>query len=407
MNNSTISSPRILWLLTALYLCQGLPSGILAHAMPALMRSWGASLEVIGLLKLLAIPWALKLLWAPVLDGGRRRQPWIMFTQCATVMLLLVSAMLSPAGAAPHVLWLLCGALFLLNVCSAVQDTATDGLAVKLLPVSALGLGNSVQVAAYKLGLIVGGSGLLFAIGYIGWTNAVLLLAGIVAICTLPVGRVREPSGGLAITERPSLVAAYRGFASQPGVWGGIALVVVYKIGDSFGSAMIRPMLIDQGHSLAEVARLTLLAAVASLPAAWLGGVIYSRFGALNALLYLGVAQMFGLLGWSLVASAPENASLLYGVLIFEQMADAMSTVALFAFMMSLCRAGCESGDYTVQACLQASVAGAAGASSGAFASWLGYQYHFWVAALLAVVALTGVTWAVRRCATVEQRGAE
>jgi MFS family permease len=69
-------------LLGCLYFSQGLPFGFFTQALPVLMRKLGVSLGAIGLSSLLALPWALKFLWAPAVDRfwiarfGRRKS-WI------------------------------------------------------------------------------------------------------------------------------------------------------------------------------------------------------------------------------------------------------------------------------------------------------------------------------------------
>ena len=61
-------------MLASLYCAQGLPSGLVAHALPALLRQQGVDLALIGLLKLLALPWLLKALWAPWVDRWRHHR---------------------------------------------------------------------------------------------------------------------------------------------------------------------------------------------------------------------------------------------------------------------------------------------------------------------------------------------
>src|SRR5437868_6044002 len=81
---SSLSLPslRKIGLLGSLYLSQGLPFGFFTQALPVLLRKSGSSLGEVGLSSLLALPWALKFVWAPLLDRhssasfGRRRS-WI------------------------------------------------------------------------------------------------------------------------------------------------------------------------------------------------------------------------------------------------------------------------------------------------------------------------------------------
>src|SRR6218665_515296 len=100
MNES--SSLRIrLGLLLTLYICQGLPTGVFTQALPAILRQYGVSLSVIGFSGLLAMPWALKFLWAPWVDQhfskrlGQRRS-WILPMQLAAVFMLLYIALFDP-----------------------------------------------------------------------------------------------------------------------------------------------------------------------------------------------------------------------------------------------------------------------------------------------------------------------
>ena len=64
---SSNSRARQLTLLTALYAAQGLPFGFFSLALPVLLREAGWSLTSIGFLQFLALPWAIKFLWACLL----------------------------------------------------------------------------------------------------------------------------------------------------------------------------------------------------------------------------------------------------------------------------------------------------------------------------------------------------
>ena len=91
-----LSKREMVVLLAALYCAQGLPAGFLAHALPAILRSQDVDLAIIGALKLLALPWLLKVLWAPWVDRlsikalGRHRS-WII--PCQLLVIGLLSAL--------------------------------------------------------------------------------------------------------------------------------------------------------------------------------------------------------------------------------------------------------------------------------------------------------------------------
>ena len=66
MRSSNRAAPLLL--LSSLYIAQGLPYGFFTQALPVLMRENGASLKAISATSLLFLPWALKFLWAPMVD---------------------------------------------------------------------------------------------------------------------------------------------------------------------------------------------------------------------------------------------------------------------------------------------------------------------------------------------------
>ena len=394
--------PSVLVLLASLYCAQGLPSGLVAHAMPVLLRQHGVDLAWIGLLKLLALPWLLKVLWAPWIDRmsssrlGHHRG-WILPLQTGVIVCLAVLALMDPQALFGSALWMLLGTLLLINLAAATQDVATDGLAVRLLPERWRGLGNSLQVGGYKLGMLASGSGLLLVVGSLGWNVSMGLLAAGLLVLTLPIAwypekRVlphnaaqAEPAGaGL-------LLRHYKGLLMQPGMTTWLVVVLTFKLGDALGSPMIKPMLVDQGWDTAALGQLTLISSLAGIGGALLGGMLYARWGAMRSLLVLGVLQAAGLAAMAVLVGRGSEVGLVYAVALFEQVADGMSTVALFAVMMGRCRPEHEGADFTLQASAQLLLSGLVGACSGLLAKTVGYGGLFMGAALLGLAMLVWV----------------
>ena len=82
MRSSNRAAPLLL--LSSLYIAQGLPYGFFTQALPVLMRENGASLKAISATSLLFLPWALKFLWAPMVDHIGTRRGWILPIQFIT-----------------------------------------------------------------------------------------------------------------------------------------------------------------------------------------------------------------------------------------------------------------------------------------------------------------------------------
>ena len=387
-------------LLASLYCAQGLPSGLIAHSLPVLLRQHGVDLAVIGVLKLLALPWMLKVLWGPWVDRiasqrlGHHRG-WILPLQTTVILCVASLALISPATLFTVQLPLLLGLILLINLAASTQDIATDGLTVRLLSERGRGLGNSLQVGGYKVGMIISGSGLLIAIDRLGWNLSLALVALLLVLCTVPIWRFAEQKRiphQAAAAERSSgprlLLTHYRGLLAQPGMLVWLAVVLSFKLGDALGSPMIKPMLVDQGWSNAALGQLTLISSVAGIAGATLGGLLYARLGAQASLLLFGALQAVGIAAMALLVTQGSDTQLVYLVALAEQVADGMSTVALFAVMMQRCRPEHEGADFTLQASAQVLLAGMVGAASGALAKSAGYATLFVGAGALALAAL-------------------
>lgn len=374
---------RKLGLLASLYASQGLPFGFFAQALPVLMRQQNYSLRWIGLSTLLALPWAFKWLWAGVIDTkyyapwGRRRS-WILPLQLGNCLTL---ALIALHGDSRNLEWLLVGTFFT-NLFAATQDVATDGLAVEQLTAKERGLGNGVQVAGYRLGMIAGGSALLVWFDRMGWTVAMLTLAGALALLTLPMFRFREAP---AEAPRAHVGAVFTWFA-RPRHRAWVGVLLVYKFGDALATGMFKPYLVDMGLSLSQIGWIDgALGSTSGLVGALFGGWWFTRLG------YGASLWTFGLVSaasTALYAAASTTALPVWGyagLVVGEHFAGGMATVALFTSMMRFCRRDSEGADYTLQASVVVLSTGAAAATSGFLAERLGFFWLFCVGAVLSV----------------------
>ncbi|HMV66324.1 MAG TPA: MFS transporter [Myxococcota bacterium] len=382
---------RTLLLLTALYVAQGLPNGFFTQALPVLLRERGVSLEAISLSSLLVLPWTLKVLWAPVVDRTLTPRAWILMMQAATAALLVGLAALDPATLlAPCLLVVL-----LVNTAGATQDVATDGLAVVLLDDDARGDGNGVQVAGFRVGMILGGGALLMASAWVGWGPVVLAMAALVALTSAPL--LAWPEVGRAALP-PAKAPHPWAWLHLPGAGRWSAVLVVWKIGDYLATTMLRPWMVDRGLGADDIGLLLGLGGFgAGLTGAAMAGPLLRRSPRRDALALFGALQAAGVAGYAAVVLADTTGAPLVAAVMFEHLAGGLGTVALFTAMMDASRPESPGTDYTVQASLVVLSSGIGSVASGPLAASFGYGPLFVGAALIALAgpALTlapGVT---------------
>ncbi len=387
------STPVVLGLLGSLYFSQGLPFGFFTQALPVLLRKQGFSLGEIGLTSLLALPWALKFVWAPAVDRHSiarigRRTSWIVPLQLGSVAILVALA----ASGRTSSMSVLMGAVFLLNLVAATQDIATDGLAVDMLEPSDRGFANGLQVAGYRVGMIVGGGVLLVLHDRLGASGTFLAMAALTALATLPILVTREPVLPAAEGARARKVVH---FLRRPGSARLLLLLVAYKAGDAFATSMLRPFLADAGLSLSDIGWLLgTVGFVAGLVGALVGGGLVNRLGRRTSLVVFGLLQAATVAGYAYLAIGTPSMRALYTLCAAEHFAGGMATAALFTCMMDWCARESSATDYTVQASAVVIASGVASALAGFSAQALGYFGHFCLATALALAALV----AVRRC---------
>ncbi len=389
-----MSTPAKLGLLGALYFSQGLPFGFFTQALPVMLRESGFSLGTIGLTQLLAMPWGLKFLWAPIVDrysfpGAGPRKSWIVPLQLGAVLMLGLLAFTDTESR----IGLLLAAVFVVNLLSATQDIATDGLAIDMLAASERGFANGVQVAGYRVGMIVGGGFLLILFGSLGSSLTFATMAGLVALASIPVILTKEPTGRAAASTEGTARPPH--FFRRHGALGILLLVTVYKAGDGFATGMLRPFLVDAGLGMTDIGWLLgTVGFVAGMLGALAGGALVNRVGRKASLLLFGGFQAVTVLGYAALSLMQTMPPLfLYTACGLEHFAGGMATAALFTCMMDWSRPDYAATDYTVQASAVVFGSGIASVLSGFSAQAIGYFAHFTVAAALALMSLLLVSF--------------
>jgi len=143
----------------------GLPLALTGQAMQAWLTTDGVAIATIGFLALVGMPYTFKFLWAPLMDRfeppllGRRRG-WLVLTQLALAAIIYFLSTLKFSDS-PQ--WFALGAL-LISFLSASQDVVIDAYRTDLLPENERGIGASMSVLGYRIGMILSG-GIAFDLG--------------------------------------------------------------------------------------------------------------------------------------------------------------------------------------------------------------------------------------------------
>ncbi|TVP65607.1 MAG: MFS transporter [Nodularia sp. (in: Bacteria)] len=386
-------SLKKLGLLGSLYVSQSIPVMFLFQALPVFMRQQGASLETIGLLSLLALPWMLKFLWSPLIDRysftrlGHYRF-WIICFQLLFASATAICAFLDLQN--NFLLGFVC--ILLIGFFCASQDIATDALAVGLLEADERGLGNGVQLAGNNLGAVLGGGGMLLLLNHWGWRASMLSLAAIVVLALIPLlwhrERQQEVKESLSSSSQGYL-QTFIHFYRRPGMKRWLLVLVLYLAGGSMASQMFRPLLVDIGLSLTDIG---LLLGVVAYGAGTIGAIVAGFFivpwGRKRSLIIFGLLQAFSLVAYLLPASGVTHLPVLYLVAISVNLTFSMATTATFTIMMDQSKLETPGTDYTVQTSVVYFGGIVAAAMGGGIAANVGYQGLFSISIIITLLSL-------------------
>ncbi|XP_030837487.1 major facilitator superfamily domain-containing protein 3-like [Strongylocentrotus purpuratus] len=176
-----VLSSNVYWLML-LYGLQGVPYGFQVAFLPILMHTAGASLTKVSLLRALSLPWMLKLMWVPVVTSSSSIKRPLTFSLSGLSVVFAASSMISVQSA-----WTLSIILLTMNILVSVQDIAVDTFAIQNLTETEMGMGNAIQVVAYKVGAMFGGGMLTWASQFYSWSVLMTWVATVYLITVIVI----------------------------------------------------------------------------------------------------------------------------------------------------------------------------------------------------------------------------
>jgi MFS transporter (putative signal transducer) len=382
-----------------LYVGQSVIGGLTWGGLPAVLRSQGLSLDSIGLMSLIALPWALKFLWSPAAErlrfspAGANRSGAIVLLGTGLVTAALAVVGLLPQGAVGAIIVLLTLVAFV----AATLDIACDGYAVENLAGRDMSLGNAAQVGGAYLGSAIGAGLFLVLVDGWGWMASVWTMAALVAVLAVPFvlqSRVGAPKS--QPDHRPSLKTAF----ARREVRAGLLATALFVAAQKTAFNMLSPFLIDRGLDLATVGLLNGMGSIGlGIAGALIGGWLTRRFGVSPVLTgaMLGQAVALGTLAGAASSDAVPQAFLIGVSLLAASGLMAVGFVALYTQFMGWSDPRQAGVDFTLFQSADALVSLAGGVLAGYLAEHLGYGVFFFLAAVLALVATPAIRRVLRR----------
>ncbi|MDE7134569.1 MAG: MFS transporter [Rikenellaceae bacterium] len=402
----------------SLYVAQSVPMSFFTTVIPVVMRQNDFSLRSIGLLQLVRLPWLVKFLWAPYVDGSagkRGYKRWIIASELFYAVMIMCVGLLN----LDTDLGLIVTLVILAVTASATQDIATDAFAVVLFRGKNKGMVNSMQSMGSFVGTLCGSGLMLIVYKYVGWSLLLPLLVVFVVVALLPLAGLRttavtaSASGSADImptpdapTVTPSVAETTQAvcrpgqremfaFFTRPGILRQGTFLLLYYAGIMGSLSMIKPWMVDMGYDVGQIGFISgVIGTAMAAASSFVAGLTVKRLGLERCrLMFAAIVAAVAVVVWLLSLLGCAGIVAVTASVVAVWCAYGMATIVVLTAAMEYVRPGLEGTDFTLQTVITQLSGMIMAVMGGYVADRLGYTGLFAVGAAMGLVNL----WYVAR----------
>ena len=395
------------------------------------LREAGVDRAEIGYFSWIALMYAFKWAWSPLVDRmplpflshyfGRRRG-WMIFSQSLLIMAILGMAASDPRSDLTHL------ALFaaLVAFSSATQDIVIDAFRIESAPEGMQAALAAAYQVGYRSAMIIATAGALTIAAWISpnpegydlnsWQTAYLAMAGLMLIGLItsffasePRVDVRDacgeeirmkqhlrqqhsrPVAGLLAWLYAAVALPFIDFFRRYGTHAIVILLLIscYRISDIVMGIMANVFYVDMGFSKEEIATLSkVYGLIMTLIGSGVGGLLVARYGTMK-ILYIGafLVATTNLL-FALQAYVGYNVPLLTVAISADNFSGGIATAAFIAYLSGLTGAGYSATQYALLSSIMLLFPKFIAGFSGEWVNAFGYVNFFVSASIIGLPVL-------------------
>jgi PAT family beta-lactamase induction signal transducer AmpG len=336
----------------------GLPFLLILSTFNIWLTEAGVSKTAIGIFTWVTISYTCKFILSPFVDNCKipvlcqylgQRRSWLLFAQIALILSLILLGHTRPSVN----IWMTAIAAFMVGFFSAIQDIVIEAYRIEIVDSSKLGLGSSLSVLGYRLGMLISGAGAIYIAAYFNsWTVSYNVMACCMVVGVLTTLLAKEPNTFSACaTYHPSksalsktrffniVIAPFKSFVVNTQWQIIIVFIICYKFADTVLNVMSMPFLIEIGFSKIEIANVAKTFGIITMICGGIIGGIFLKYCGLWRLLFFSVVLQF-FAGGLFVNQAyiGHNVGWLFVTMGIENFTCGLAQIALMSYFSMLCR---------------------------------------------------------------------
>lgn len=251
-----ISKKTITWVPTA-YFGMGLPYVALSLVSVIMFADLGVDAAKITFwTSLLILPYTLKPLWSPLLELYFTKKGFVLAMEALCGIGFGLIAFMLPVS---DPFMLIIGIMWLISICGATNDIATDGIYITALDKETQAKYIGWQGAFYNLAKVIANGGLVYLAGWLitrfaGEGNmapvkAWMVIMGIIALLLiglaiyhyffLPIGSRNEDTPDTFVAAMRSTFDVFKDFFTKRYIWLYILFIICYRLTEGFAVKMV------------------------------------------------------------------------------------------------------------------------------------------------------------------------
>jgi len=399
----------------------GLPLLLVLGTLGFWLREAGIDRSTIGYLSWVALFYAGKWLWAPLVDRvpilfltkrlGRRRS-WLLFAQALIIFGLIGMATTDPKQNLEPIVWF----ALLVAFGSATQDIALDAFRIESAKAQYQAALAASYQTGYRLAMIWAGAGALWLAAraetttgvYLAeaWQFAYLCMAlsiGVGVVTTLlspePQAVLLPKARSAGQWLRQTLIQPFADFIGRYR-WQAfliLGLIAIYRISDVVMGIMANPFYVDMGYTKDEVAAITkVFGVIMTLLGAFLGGLLTMRFGVMRVLFLGGVLSAASNLLFAWLSTRGHDLNGLVWVISADNLSSGIASAAFIAYLSSLTNVQYSATQYALFSSMMLLLPKWFAGFSGVYVDTFGYEHFFIATSLIGIPVLILITLAIR-----------
>ena len=399
----------------------GLPLLLVLGTLGFWLREAGIDRSTIGYLSWVALFYAGKWLWAPLVDRvpilfltkrlGRRRS-WLLVAQAIIIFGLIGMATTDPKQNLEPIVWF----ALLVAFGSATQDIALDAFRIESAKAQYQAALSASYQTGYRLAMIWAGAGALWLAAraetttgiYLAeaWQFSYLCMALSISVGVVTTLLSPEPQAVLLPKARSAgqwlqqtLIEPFADFISRYR-WQAfliLGLIAIYRISDVVMGIMANPFYVDMGYTKDEVAAVTkVFGVIMTLVGAFLGGLLTMRFGVMRVLLLGGILSAASNLLFAWLSTRGHDLNGLVWVISADNLSSGIASAAFIAYLSSLTNVQYSATQYALFSSMMLLLPKWLAGFSGVYVDTFGYEHFFIATALIGIPVLILIMLAIR-----------